>query len=294
MIKTISKTIFIICLTFLSCKFENKKIELIDKVCVQKLPSDLYSVRDNEWEDNFLDSLWNSNADYKNNDIVFEKKHESNETSNQVYMNYMYHQKFIIQLNKYIWDKSEFNIHFINGNATVIEKIKKTVKIWEDNVGVKYRYNKDEEPDIVIGFQKDVGSWSYIGTESLKYYPSMNFSWLEPDIDDMEYHRVVLHEFGHALGFVHEHQNPTNNPIVWNDTIVYKYYRDLGWKDADIYDNIIKRYSKDEVNIETYDENSIMVYAFPSKHTKNDYSVDWNYNLSANDIKHAKSIYYNK
>jgi len=37
---------------------------------------------------------------------------------------------------------------------------------------------------------------------------TMNFGWLTPDTEDSEYQRVVLHEFGHALGLLHEHQHP--------------------------------------------------------------------------------------
>jgi len=38
--------------------------------------------------------------------------------------------------------------------------------------------------------------------------PTMNYGWLKDDTDDVEYRRVVIHEFGHALGAIHEHQNP--------------------------------------------------------------------------------------
>jgi len=36
----------------------------------------------------------------------------------------------------------------------------------------------------------------------------MNYGWLRDDTQDEEYSRVVLHEFGHALGCIHEHQQP--------------------------------------------------------------------------------------
>ena len=38
-----------------------------------------------------------------------------------------------------------------------------------------------------------------------------------------EYERVVVHEFGHALGAIHEHQNPKGG-IEWNLPAVYKYF----------------------------------------------------------------------
>ena len=49
----------------------------------------------------------------------------------------------------------------------------------------------------------------------------MNFGWLETDTPDHEYLRVVLHEFGHALGLIHEHQNPADG-IEWDNLVVIK------------------------------------------------------------------------
>ena len=36
----------------------------------------------------------------------------------------------------------------------------------------------------------------------------MNYGWIDADSPEEELRSVVLHEFGHALGLIHEHQNP--------------------------------------------------------------------------------------
>ncbi len=46
--------------------------------------------------------------------------------------------------------------------------------------------------------------------------------WLEPDTPNDEYRRVVLHEFGHALGGIHEHQSPASGVIPWDKPKVYE------------------------------------------------------------------------
>lgn len=68
----------------------------------------------------------------------------------------------------------------------------------------------DPKADVRIAFDKNDGSWSYIGTVAVSIdpvKPTMNFRWLTETTSNKEFSRVVKHEFGHALGCIHEHQN---------------------------------------------------------------------------------------
>ena len=63
----------------------------------------------------------------------------------------------------------------------------------------------------------------------------MNFGWLEPTTALREYQRVVRHEFGHALGMIHEHQNPAAQGVIpWDKPKVYAYYAQQGWSKDDV------------------------------------------------------------
>jgi hypothetical protein len=81
---------------------------------------------------------------------------------------------------------------------------------------------------ICVYYDVTGGSYSFLGTDSKKYkddnMATMNFGWLGDTTSDEEYHSVVLHEFGHALGFIHELQIPGESP-PWDEKKVIEQYK---------------------------------------------------------------------
>jgi hypothetical protein len=126
--------------------------------------------------------------------------------------------------------------------------------------------------------------------------PTMKYSWLDVS--------TVLHEFCHALGMIHEHQNPQGNPIKWNETAVYCYYKSVNprWTDDDVKRNVLDTYQKDQINGSSYDQASIMIYSFPENVQCNGENlpltlnspplkINPNYRLSNTDIELLKLMY---
>src|SRR5947199_380944 len=74
--------------------------------------------------------------------------------------------------------------------------------------------------------------------------PAMNFGRLPDTTDDEEYERVVVHEVGHALGCIHEHQSPTEK-LRWNEAAVFAAFGGPpnNWDRATIESNILEKYS---------------------------------------------------
>ncbi|MBF4494387.1 hypothetical protein IRZ83_18795 [Flavobacterium sp. JLP] len=165
------------------------------------------------------------------------------------------------------WNPGQIvKIKFLNGNAALEDKVKEFASEWTIYANIKFEYVPvNEYADIRISFRwkNDGSSWSVLGmnstnaTTNYQNEPSMNFGWTTLG-NDTATKREVLHEFGHALGLIHEHQSPAAN-IPWNLPKVYKYYSDLmGWSKEEVDENVL--YSSEQTNYTEYDSLSIMNY----------------------------------
>ena len=120
----------------------------------------------------------------------------------------------------------------------------------------------------------------------------MNFGWLDQSSPDDELERVVLHEFGHALGLIHEHQNPAGG-INWDRAAVI---RDLSgppnnWSPDVIELNMFQPHSAEETNFTSLDPNSIMMYPIPAAWTTDGFSIGLNSGLSEQDREFIRQQY---
>jgi hypothetical protein len=177
-------------------------------------------------------------------------------------------------------------VRFLDGDPGVQQKVQPFAHEWSKYANITLEFGNDPNAEIRISF-KQPGSWSYIGTDALsiaKTQPTMNYGWLTPTTASDEYSRVVIHEFGHALGCIHEHQNPTVD-IPWDKEAVYRYYGGPpnNWPRATVDQNIFRRYSKGDTQFSAFDTKSIMLYAIDDKLTLGNYSVGWNKVLSPTD-----------
>ncbi len=170
-----------------------------------------------------------------------------------------------------MWENGrELRCRFLDGSKKQRTRTEAKAHVWEDHANLKLRFVATGDAEIRISFGADDGSWSAVGNDALiesyfpRHQPTMNFGWLEDDSSDEEYARVVLHEFGHALGCIHEHSSP-GTTMQWNKPKVYAYYAGSPnfWSKADIDGNIFERYAKTQTNFSAFDPDSIMLYEFP-------------------------------
>jgi hypothetical protein len=119
---------------------------------------------------------------------------------------------------------------------------------------------------------------------------------------------TVIHEFCHAVGMLHEHQNNlfNSNTIKLNKSAVIRYYNSVGMTSQDAQTNTISRYTckasgaKDSSESEVsdcdyvgskYDPDSIMLYSLPDDWVIGKNPTKPNFVLSSTDKSWLRKMY---
>lgn len=193
-------------------------------------------------------------------------------------------------------DPTKFNIpenpdplNDVIKTLTPEEAVKKVIsERLQPLINLKFKFIDDPEGgDVRIAFNENSGSWSLVGTDCLsakKGEATLNLGWIDVP--------TILHEFGHACGLIHEHQNPRGETIQWNKDKVYAWAKKTqGWDKEQVDTNIINTYSMNQINGSDFDPYSIMLYFFPAELTLDGKSVKQNTKLSKTDKKYLGLTY---
>jgi hypothetical protein len=198
-------------------------------------------------------------------------------------------------LHTHLWKNGRtLKVKFLGGATDVQTQIAAIAKEWEQYANITFDFIQQGDADIRIGFARD-GSWSMIGTVALtvadQSKSTMNFDLNDTTMDENHLRSTVLHEFGHCLGCVHEHQHP-NAAIQWDRSYIYRALMfAYGWFKDKVDQNFFSQLPPDEISNSTYDKHSIMHYHFPPEFTLNRLILPQNMELSAQDIAFIGECY---
>jgi len=194
-----------------------------------------------------------------------------------------------------LWENGKIlKVKFIGGSDSLKERVMEKARQYEEYANIKFEVVESGDSDLRVAFEQTGASWSYLGTDA-KFISdtaaTMNFGWFTDNTPDDEISRVTLHEFGHALGAVHEHQSPVSE-VQWDEDYVIDYYRDnFGWDEDQVFDNVLFKYDQNLITNSVYDPESIMQYAIDSRFTLDGYSTDWSFYLSDLDKEFIGKTY---
>ena len=193
---------------------------------------------------------------------------------------------------------TEIPVTFLSGSEALRARVRTVAEEWVGNnmARLSFKWVDDPMAAIRIDFVQGNGSWSYLGTVCRQIAPpqaTMNYGWLTDASSDADVRSVVLHEFGHALGMIHEHQNPKGG-IVWNEAAVIS---DLSgppnnWDEATIRSNVLDKYASNAVAATEVDAESIMMYPIPAAWTDGKFTAGFNGKLSDFDRDLIRKVYF--
>jgi hypothetical protein len=193
------------------------------------------------------------------------------------------------------WETGQtLRIRFLDGSDELHGRVIERAREWLEFANLEFEAGRFVDAEIRISF-KENGYWSNVGTDALlepdRDGPTMNFGGFTTDTDEKIFRRTVLHEFGHAIGCIHEQASPSAD-IPWDDAKVYAYFRrHEGWDKETTFQNVLVRYSSEQLRFTRHDPKSIMQYPVPAQLTRNGFSIAWNNELSEMDRSFIATMY---
>lgn len=194
------------------------------------------------------------------------------------------------------WGVNTLHVRFLDVPDVVRGRIVAAARPWQEALSGRLAiyFDDAEAAEIRIACTQS-GHWSYVGTECSEQplgAPTMNFANFSALTDPGTLQRVVLHEFGHALGCVHEFLSPAAG-INWNEEAVFAFYAGPPnfWSQEKTRQNVLDQYDESVTARTEFDPDSIMMYPIAPELTRDGRGYEWRSKLSASDVAFIQQMY---
>ena len=138
------------------------------------------------------------------------------------------------------------------------------------------------------------GYWSYLGTDVAMIpagQPTMNLQGFTSRTSLSEYRRVVTHEFGHTLGFPHEHMRRELVERLDRPATIAYFGRTQGWSPRDVALQVLTPLDETTLMGTPADSDSIMCYQIPGECTRDGLPIRGGDEVNGTDLAFADTIY---
>ena len=186
---------------------------------------------------------------------------------------------------------AKLRVCFMGGTDAANARVAEIGSLWtaNANTSLKLDFGKPSKPrrcdpsaqresQIRVSYDQP-GYWSVLGQVSVVYLTqqeaSLNLDGFgEANLETFnnpEVRSIILHEFGHALGLLHEHQSPASNcaqEFNWNYIVSYLSGPPNNWDEDTIKHNMATQ-SAEDLMMTDFDAKSVMLYSFPPEYYVN-------------------------
>jgi hypothetical protein len=194
---------------------------------------------------------------------------------------------------------STLRLSFLDGDPNLQAQVAAVATQWTKFANLNFNFLNGFDPnsDVLISFNNQYrpggarASWSLIGQDCANPQarqggPSM-YLFNDFQTND-ELNRIVLHEFGHTLGLIHEHKSIASTlQFDVQKTIAY-FGSGAGLSPDDVMEQVINR-DYTATSYTDFDPDSIMLYEFPAEIMLDGIGTHANSHLSPTDISFIES-----
>lgn len=181
-------------------------------------------------------------------------------------------------------------VSFVGGTKAEHEFVQEAAVDWiigDPTLPLQFQFGVSaDQSQIRIDFVPSDGNRSEIGNLARLVpltLPTMNLAEVT--------RRSVHHEFGHALGLLHEHAHPASG-IQWNEQAVIDELSSK-WSEKEVRTQILKKFPKGAscVGDPAFNTESIMLYPIPARWTLDGFSTELNIEISDRDRRCLRGLY---